>query len=94
MQLVPLRLVFKLGRYNTSAQIFKTAMARSAQPLSLLFYFMLIANIMFASAIYYAEDMGGEANPSDIDNFGLPVGGWIPPLFTTLFGCTVKPRLS
>ena len=64
--------VFKLGRYNTSAMIFKTAMSRSAQPLSLLFYFMLIANILFASAIYYAENISPESNPSDEDNYGLP----------------------
>ena len=62
--------VFKLGRYNTSAMIFKTAMSRSAQPLSLLFYFMLIANILFASAIYYAENISPESNPSDVDNYG------------------------
>ena len=53
--------------------IFKRALERSAQPLSLLFYFMLIANILFASAIYYAEAMSPSANPSDIDNFGDPL---------------------
>ena len=72
VRLVRVFRVFKLGRYNTSAQIFKTAMTRSAQPLFLLFYFMLIANILFASAIYYAENIGPDNNPSDEDNFGLP----------------------
>ena len=72
VRLVRVFRVFKLGRYNTSAQIFKTAMLRSAQPLSLLFYFMLIANILFASAIYYAENIDPDSNPSDEDNFGLP----------------------
>ena len=49
IRLVRVFRVFKLGRYNTSAMIFKRALERSAQPLSLLFYFMLIANILFAS---------------------------------------------
>ncbi len=73
IRLVRVFRVFKLGRYNTSAMIFKRALERSAQPLSLLFYFMLIANILFASAIYYAEAMSPSANPSDIDNFGDPL---------------------
>jgi len=73
IRLVRVFRVFKLGRYNTSAMIFKRALERSAQPLSLLFYFMLIANILFASAIYYAEAMGPNANPSDVDNFDDPL---------------------
>lgn len=72
VRLVRVFRIFKLGRYNTSAIMFKNALSRSAQPLSLLFYFMLIANILFASAIYYAEDIGPSHNPSDEDNFGMP----------------------
>uniref|UniRef100_A0A7S0NGR6 Ion transport domain-containing protein n=1 Tax=Micromonas pusilla TaxID=38833 RepID=A0A7S0NGR6_MICPS len=73
IRLVRVFRVFKLGRYNTSAMIFKRALERSAQPLSLLFYFMLIANILFASAVYYAEAMGANSNPSDVDNFDDPL---------------------
>jgi hypothetical protein len=60
--------VFKINRYNASADLFSRALQRSAQPLTLLFYFMLIANILFSSAIYYAENLGNEYNPSDETN--------------------------
>ena len=73
IRLVRVFRVFKLGRYNTSAMIFKRALERSAQPLSLLFYFMLIANIFVRVAVYYAEAMGANANPSDVDNFDDPL---------------------
>mmetsp|Transcript_4585 Transcript_4585/g.15809 ORF Transcript_4585/g.15809 Transcript_4585/m.15809 type:complete len:517 (-) Transcript_4585:454-2004(-) len=55
VRLVRVFRVFKLGRYNSSATLFKKALERSAQPLSLLMYFMFIGNILFSSAIYYAE---------------------------------------
>lgn len=70
VRLVRVFRIFKLGRYNTSAQLFKNALWRSAQPLSLLFYFMFIANILFASAMYYVEELGEDVNPGDDD--GLP----------------------
>ena len=73
VRLVRVFRVFKLGRYNTSAMIFKNALARSAQPMSLLFYFMLIANVLFASAMYYAESLSAKHNPTDADNFDDPL---------------------
>ena len=73
VRLVRVFRVFKLGRYNTSAMIFKNALARSAQPMSLLFYFMLIANVLFASAMYYAESLSPRYNPTDADNFDDPL---------------------
>lgn len=73
VRLVRVFRVFKLGRYNTSAMIFKNALARSAQPMSLLFYFMLIANVLFASAMYYAESLPAKHNPTDADNFDDPL---------------------
>ena len=56
IRLVRVFRVFKLGRYNTSAMIFKRALERSAQPLSLFFYHAHRQH--FVRVVYYARRSG------------------------------------
>jgi hypothetical protein len=47
--------LFKLGRYSDGLKTFANTMARSTRPLAMLVFFMIIAIILFSSAIYYCE---------------------------------------
>lgn len=47
--------LFKLGRYSDGLKTFANTMARSTRPLAMLMFFMIIAIILFSSAIYYCE---------------------------------------
>jgi len=55
VRLVRVFRVFKLTRYLSWVRTFTSAMAKSAQPLGMLLFVMLIGVIVFSSAIYYAE---------------------------------------
>lgn len=47
--------LFKLGRYSDGLKTFATTMSQSTRPLAMLLFFMVIAIVLFSSAIYYAE---------------------------------------
>ena len=47
--------LFKLGRYSDGLKTFATTMRQSTRPLAMLLFFMVIAIVLFSSAIYYAE---------------------------------------
>jgi hypothetical protein len=54
--------VFKLSRYSAGLQVTGRAMANSADALTLLIFFTVIAMLIFSAAIYYAER--GTWNPT------------------------------
>jgi hypothetical protein len=47
--------LFKLGRYSDGLKTFATTMSQSTRPLAMLLFFMVIAIVLFSSAIYYVE---------------------------------------
>lgn len=55
IRLVRIARVIKVSRYSTSIRIFSMAMISSVRPLSMLFFLVSIAMVMFSSGAYYAE---------------------------------------
>jgi len=55
VRLVRVFRVFKISRYLTWVKIFAYALMQSWQPLSMLVFVMVIATIVFSSALFYAE---------------------------------------
>lgn len=66
VRLVRVFRVFKFGRYSIGIQIFLGAIKNSLVSLSILAFLMLIAMVLFASAMYYAEF----GQPEYIEKYG------------------------
>ena len=74
VRLVRVFRIFKLGRYNSSATLMYKTIIKSAQPLSILAYFLVIGIILFSSAMYYIEK---DQNPESSEPFeSIPAAMW------------------
>ncbi|ETW09622.1 hypothetical protein H310_00154 [Aphanomyces invadans] len=55
MRLIRVARILKLSRYTSSIQIFIKALILSAKPLFMLLFLIIVAMIVFSSAMYFAE---------------------------------------
>ena len=64
--------VLKLGNFSAGVKVFTVALIRSVPQLIALLFFMLIAMILFSSAIFFAENPG----PAEGDFRSIPDSCW------------------
>eukprot|EP00753_Platysulcus_tardus_P004766 PLAT12675.2.p1 GENE.PLAT12675.2~~PLAT12675.2.p1 ORF type:complete len:470 (+),score=166.88 PLAT12675.2:531-1940(+) len=79
VRLVRVVRVFKFSRYSSAIRLFASALAQSLRPLSVLMFLVLIATVMFSSAVYYAE----------YTEDGCASDGWVTPDGATCWGAAV-----
>ena len=79
LRLVRVFRIFKMGKYSSGAKVVINVVVESMPALSILFFFSLLACVLFAACVYFAEGTYYSVDPDQVSLTDHPRGAYVRP---------------